>query len=50
MKDVNKVNVAYEAEEPWLPIETKLVAGSVPVLLGGKCSPSTIWRGLGGGL
>ena len=29
MKDVHKVEAAYEAEEPWLPIETKLVVGSV---------------------
>ncbi len=29
MKDVNRVKETQEAEEPWLPIETKLVAGSV---------------------
>lgn len=29
MKDVNKVEAPYEAEEPWLPIETKLVTYSV---------------------
>ena len=29
MKDVNKAEDPYEVEEPWLPIETKLVVGSV---------------------
>jgi len=29
MKDVNKAEATQEAEEPWLPIETKLVVGSV---------------------
>ena len=31
MKDVHKAEVPHEAEEPWLPIETKLVVGSVTV-------------------
>lgn len=29
MKDAHKAERTYEAEEPWLPIETKLVVGSV---------------------
>ncbi len=29
MKDVHKAEGPHEAEEPWLPIETKLVVGSV---------------------
>jgi len=29
MKEANSVKEAHEAEEPWLPIETKLVVGSV---------------------
>ena len=29
MKDVNETEATCEVEEPWLPIETKLVVGSV---------------------
>ena len=29
MKDLDQAEPTYEAEEPWLPIETKLVVGSV---------------------
>ena len=29
MEDAHEVNDTREAEEPWLPIETKLVVGSV---------------------
>ncbi|MBW1677567.1 MAG: hypothetical protein JRJ79_13445 [Deltaproteobacteria bacterium] len=29
MKDVHETEATQEAEEPWLPIETKLVVGSV---------------------
>jgi hypothetical protein len=29
MEDVDGTNETREAEEPWLPIETKLVLGSV---------------------
>ena len=29
MKDVHETEATCEVEEPWLPIETKLVVGSV---------------------